>query len=137
MDLRGLGVSIGETGVIGCRVGVWRGFGDDLMVFAKGVGHGFDRCAACHGWVHGGVVASRVDRALWFFVAENVSIAFLFGRCCWVKLRLECVPEFCCLGGALGSGGAVGTARAGVGCAWAGFRELSPILGVRDGGMDV
>ena len=42
-------------------------------------------------------------------------------------LKVECVPKFCYLGDALGSGGGVvEAARARVRCAWAKFKELSP-----------
>ena len=45
---------------------------------------------------------------------------------------MECVSKFCYLGDTLGSGGGVvEAARARVRCAWAKFKELSPILTVR------
>ena len=45
------------------------------------------------------------------------------------NVKLECVPKFCYLGDKLGVGGDVEeAARARVGCAWAKFRKLSPIL---------
>ena len=40
------------------------------------------------------------------------------------------MPKFCYLGDTLGSGGGSGGSR--VRCAWAKFKELSPILTVRD-----
>ena len=47
-------------------------------------------------------------------------------------VKVECVPKFCYLGDTLGSGGGVvEAARARVRCAWAKFKELSPILTVR------
>ena len=47
-------------------------------------------------------------------------------------MKVECVPKFCYLGDTLGfSGGVVEAARSRVRCAWAKFRELSPILTVR------
>ena len=47
-------------------------------------------------------------------------------------VMVECVPKFCYLGDTLGSGGGVvEAARARVRCAWAKFKELSPILTVR------
>ena len=47
-------------------------------------------------------------------------------------VEVECVPKFCFLGVTLGSeGGVVEAARARVRCAWAKFKELSPILTVR------
>ena len=54
---------------------------------------------------------------------------------CFVKVvigpnvKLECVTRFCYLGDILGAGGGVEeAARARVRCAWAKFKELSPIL---------
>ena len=48
------------------------------------------------------------------------------------NVKLECVPKFCYLGNTLGAGGGVGeAARARVRCAWAKFKELSPILTAR------
>ena len=47
-------------------------------------------------------------------------------------VKVECVPKFCYLGDTLDSGGGVvEAARARVRCAWAKFKELSPILTVR------
>ena len=47
-------------------------------------------------------------------------------------MKLECVSKFCYLGDALGAGGGVDkAARARVQCAWAKFKELSPILTAR------
>ena len=48
------------------------------------------------------------------------------------NVKLECVPKFCYLGDTLGAGGGVDeAARARVRCAWAKFKELSPILTAR------
>ena len=45
------------------------------------------------------------------------------------NVKLECVPKFCYLGDTLGAGGGADeAARARVRCAWAKFKELSPIL---------
>ena len=47
-------------------------------------------------------------------------------------VKVECVSKFSYLGDTLGSGGGVvEAARARVRCAWAKFKELSPILTVR------
>ena len=59
-----------------------------------------------------------------------------FCKDCKVELepgvKVECVSKFCYLGDTLGSGGGVvEAARARVRCAWAKFKELSPILTVR------
>ena len=44
------------------------------------------------------------------------------------NMKLECVPKFCYLGDTLGAGGGADkAARARVRCAWAKFKELSPI----------
>ena len=42
--------------------------------------------------------------------------------------KLECVPKFCYLGDTLGVGGVEKAAKARVRCAWAKFKELSPLL---------
>ena len=48
------------------------------------------------------------------------------------NVKLECVPEFCYLSDMLGArGGVEEAARARVRCAWAKFKELSPILTAR------
>ena len=44
------------------------------------------------------------------------------------NVKLECVPKFCYLGNTLGVGGVEEAARARGRCAWAKFKELSPIL---------
>ena len=47
-------------------------------------------------------------------------------------MKLECVTKFCYLGDTLGVGGGMEeAARARVRCAWAKFKELSPILTAR------
>ena len=43
-------------------------------------------------------------------------------------MKLECVSKFCYIGDTLGAGGVEEAARARVRCAWAKFKELSPIL---------
>ena len=47
------------------------------------------------------------------------------------NVKLECVPKFCYLGDTLGAGGVEEAERARVRCAWAKFKELSPILTAR------
>ena len=48
------------------------------------------------------------------------------------NVKLECVSKFCYLGDTIGAGGGVEeAARARVRCAWAKFKELSPILTAR------
>ena len=52
--------------------------------------------------------------------------------CLEKDVSVECVEEFCYLGGTLGSSGGAGKAsRMRVKCAWQKFRELSPILTTR------
>ena len=46
-------------------------------------------------------------------------------------MKLEYVPRFCYLGDTFGAGGVEEAARARVRCAWAKFKELSPILTAR------
>ena len=49
------------------------------------------------------------------------------------NVKLEYLPKFCYLGDTLGAGGGADeAARARVRCAWAKFKELSPILTARD-----
>ena len=46
-----------------------------------------------------------------------------------IEPKLECVPKFCYMGDTLGAGGGVEKAtRTRVRCAWAKFKELSPIM---------
>ena len=49
------------------------------------------------------------------------------------NVKLECVPKFCYLGDKPGAGGVDEAARPRVRCAWAKFKELSPILTARQG----
>ena len=52
--------------------------------------------------------------------------------------KLECIKKFCYLGDMIGSGGgSEETARTRVRCAWAKFRELSPILTARGASLIV
>ena len=52
--------------------------------------------------------------------------------------KVECVGRFCYLSDMIGSGGgAEETSRARVRCAWAKFRELSPILTARGASLKV
>jgi hypothetical protein len=52
--------------------------------------------------------------------------------------NVECVEKFCYLGDMMGSGGGAEEAsRARVRCAWAKFRELSPLLTARDASLKV
>ena len=52
--------------------------------------------------------------------------------------KVECVSKFCYLGDIIGSGGGAEEAsRARVRCAWAKFRELSPILTARGASLKV
>ena len=54
------------------------------------------------------------------------------------NVKLECVTKFCYLGDTLeAGGGADEEARARVRCAWAKFKELSPILTARGASMEI
>ena len=104
-----------------------------------GVGDNSIMCIACHRWVH--KRCSGISGRLGY-VAD-----FRYKRCSdgdsaqvvlssEVELepgvKVECVSKFCYLGDTLGSGGGVvEAARARVRCAWAKFKQLSPILTVR------
>ena len=94
---------------------------------------------ACHRWVHKRCsgISSRLG-----YVADFHCRRCLDGDSAQVMLlsevelepgvKVECVSKFCYLGDTQGyGGGVVEVARARVRCAWAKFKELSPILTVR------
>ena len=98
-------------------------------------------CVQCHRWVHkrcSGISGNLKNNADYhcrrFLEGENVIFQSV-----WLKevviephVKLECVPKFCYLGHILGAGGGVEeTASTRVRCAWAKFKELSPILVAR------
>ena len=110
-------------------------------VCRKGVGDNSIFCVECRRWVHkrcsdiSGKLKSNVDfhcrRCL---EGENGLFQSVLLKEVVIEpnVKLECVPKFCHLGDTLGAGGGVEeAARARVRCAWAKFKELSPILTAR------
>ena len=107
-------------------------------VCRKGVGRNAILCAECLRWVHKRCIGitvrlkSNVDfhcrRCL---EGENDLFQSVFVKDVVIEpnVKLECVPKFCYLRNTLAAGGGVDeVARARVQCAWAKFKELSPIL---------
>ena len=105
----------------------------------QGVGDvGSIKCVACHRWVHKrcsgisgrlGYVADFCCRRCLDGDSGNVVLSSEVELQSGVQV--ECVSKPCYLGDTLGSGGGVvEAARARVRCAWAKFKELSPILTV-------
>ena len=105
----------------------------------QGVGDNSIKCVACHKWIHkkcsgisgrlGYVADFRCRRCL---DGDSAPVVLLSEVEPEPGVKVECVSKFCYLGDTLGSGGGVGeAARARVRCAWAKFKELSPILTVR------
>ena len=108
---------------------------------AKGVGVNSIRCIECLGWVHkrcsgiSGKLKGNVDfhcnRCL---EGEHGLFQSVLLKEVVIEpnVKLECVPKFCYLGDTLGKGAGVDeAARARMRCAWAKFKELSPILTAR------
>ena len=142
MELKGLRVNIGKTKVMRCQVRI--GQAEDsgkypCGVCKQGVGDNSIKCVACHKWVH--KRCSGISGRLGY-VADFRCRRCLDGDSAQVLLssevelepgvKVECVSKFCYLGDTVGSGGGVvEAARARVRCAWAKFKELSPILTVR------
>ena len=134
-------VNTGRTKVMWCRLcmGQAEDFGEHLCgVYRKEVGDNSICCVECHRWVCkrccgiSGKLKSNADyhckRCL---EGENSLFRSVLLKEV-VIVKLECVPKFCYLGDTLGAGGGVEeAARARVKCAWAKFKELSPILTAR------
>ena len=110
-----------------CRQGV----GDNSIKCIK--------CIACNKWIHkkcsgisgrlGYVADFHCKRCL---DGDSAPAVLLSEAELEPGVKVECVSKFCYLGDTLGSGGGVvEAARARVRCAWAKFKELSPILTVR------
>ena len=141
MELKSLRVNIGKTKVMRCQVRI--GQAEDSRKYPcgmcrKGVGDISIKCVACHKRIH--KRCSGISGRL-RYVADLRCRRCLNGDSAQVVLlseveldpgvKVECVPKFCYLGDTLGSGGGVmEVARARVRCAWAKFKELSPILTV-------
>ena len=144
MEAKGLRVNAGKTTVMQCRVS--RVQSEDsgkhpCGVCRKGVGDNSIRCVECLRWVHkrcsgiSGKLKNIVDfhcrRCL---EGENGLFQSVLLKEVVIEpnVKLECVPKFCYLGDTLGAGGGVDeAARARVRCAWAKFKEISPILTAR------
>ena len=144
MEAKGLRVNAGKTKVMQCRVSRFQSEDSGKLpcgVCRKGVGDNSILCVECRGWVHkrcsgiSGKLKSNVDfhcrRCL---EGENGLFQSVLLKEVVIEpnVKLECVPKFCYLGDTLGAGGDVEeAARARVRCAWAKFKELSPILTAR------
>ena len=148
MKLKGLRVNMQKSKVMCCKVragqaensGRW-----PCAVCKAGVGSNSINCTACKQWVH--KKCSGLTGSL------NV-VGFECSRCIYGDAReaaearkemeidgdgnVECVGKFCYLGDMIGSGGGAEEAsRARVRCAWAKFRELSPLLTARGASLKV
>ena len=148
MKLKGLRVNMDKTKVMCCKVrtgqaensGRW-----PCAVCKAGVGSNSINCTACGKWVH--------KRCSGLTGSLNV-VGFECSRCVHGNAReaaevrkeieldgdgnVECVEKFCYLGDMMGSGGGAEEAsRARVRCAWAKFRELSPLLTARGASLKV
>ena len=137
-------MNAGKTKVMQCRVSRFQSEDSGKQpcgVCKKGVVKNSILCVKCLKWVHkrcsgiSGKLKSNVDfhcrRCL---EGENGLFQSVLLREVVIEpnVKLECVPKFCYLGDTLGAGGGVEeAARARVRCAWAKFKELSPILTAR------
>ena len=142
MELKGLRVNIGKTKVMRCQVRVGQAEESGKYpcgMCRQGVGDNSIKCVACHKWIHkkcsgisgrlGYVADFRCRRCL---DGDSAPVVLLSEVELEPGVKVECVSKFCYLGDTLGSGGGVvEAARARVRCAWAKFKELSPILTVR------
>ena len=144
MEKNGLRVNAGKTKIMWCRrsMGQAEDSGEHPCgVCRKGVGDNSIFCVECSRWVHkkcsgiSGKLKSGVDfhcrRCL---EGEKGLFQSVLLKEVMIEpnVKLKCVPKFCYLGDTLGAGGGVEeAARARVRCAWAKFKELSPILTAR------
>ena len=142
MELKGLRVNIGKTKVMRCQVRIGQAEESGKYpcgVCRQGVGDNSIECIACHKWIHkrcsgisgrlGYVADFKCKRCL---DGDSDPVGLLSEVELEPGVKVECVSKFCYLGDTLGSGGGVvEAARARVRCAWAKFKELSPILTVR------
>ena len=145
MEKKGLRVNAGKTKIMWCRLSM--GQAEDCGeypcgVCRKGVGDNSIFCVECRRWVHkrcsgiSGKLKSNVDYYCRRCCLEGENGLFqsvlLKEVVIEPNVKLECVPKFCYLGDTLGAGeGVEEAARARVRCAWAKFKELSPILTAR------
>jgi len=103
------------------------------------------QCTACRVWIHKrcsgvtgkltGVVGYTSTRCVDGIPVDSVGMKEVFiGQ----NDKLECVEKLCYLGDMIGSGGGSEDAvREKVRCAWARFKELSPILTARGASLTV
>ena len=133
----------GKINVMQCRVSRFQSEDSGehpCGVCMKGVASNSIQCVECLRWVHkrcsgiSGKLKSNVDfhckRCL---EGENGLFQSVLLKVGVIEpnVKLECVFKFCYLGDTLGAGGGVEeAAKARVRCAWAKFKELSPILTV-------
>ena len=148
MEGKGLRVNIGKTKVMRCcvKVGQVENSGKwPCGICKKGVAANSIQCTACSAWIHKrcsgvtgkltGVVGFTCKRCV---DGTPVDIGGLREVSIGQNDKLECVEKFCYLGDMIGSGGGAEEAsRARVRCAWAKFRELSPILTARGASLIV
>ena len=143
MEKKGLRVNAGKTKVMWFRLSM--GQAEDsgehsCGVCRRGVASNSIFCVECHRWVHNrcsgisGKLKSNADfhcrRCLEGEIGLFQSV-LLKEVVIEPNVKLECVPKFCYLGDTLEAGGVEEAARARVRCAWAKFKELSPILTAR------
>ena len=142
MEKKGLRVNARKTKIMWCMISM--GQADDFEEHSYGVcrrrvGDNSIFCVECRRWVHkrcrgiSGKLKSNVDFHLRRCLeGENGLFQSVLLKEVVIEpnVKLECVPKFCYLGEkTLGAGGGVEeAARARVRCAWAKFKELSPIL---------
>jgi len=138
---------MGKTKVMKCRdskgqvenSGKW-----PCKICRKGVGANSIKCTSCNAWIHQrcsglsgplqGVLGFRCGWCVNGSPVKEVVQDTEIGHC----VKLEGVEKFCYLGDMIGAGGGVEEAsRARVRCAWAKFRELSPILTARGASLKV
>ena len=141
MEAKGLTVNAGKTKVMQCRVSRFQSEDSEEYpcgVCRKGIGKNSILCVKCLKWVHkrcsgiSGKLKSNTD----FHCMRCLEGANGLFQSVLLKevvtepnVKLECDTKFCYLGDILGTGGgAEEAARARVRCAWAEFKELSPIL---------
>jgi hypothetical protein len=147
VEEKGLRVNMGKTKVMKCRdskgqvenSGKW-----PCKICRKGVGANSIKCTSCNAWIHQrcsglsgrlqGVLGFRCGWCANGSPGKEVVQDTEIGHC----VKLEGVKKFCYLGDMIGAGGGVEEAsRARVRCAWAKFRELSPILTARGASLKV
>ena len=139
MKMKGLRVNAGRTKVMWCQVS--KGQVKDSGIYPcgvcrKGVGSNLILCVKCLRWIHKGCsgISGKSKSNAEFqcrrcLEGNHVQSVLLKEVVIEPNVKLECVSKFCYLGDTLGAGGGVEeAARARVRCAWAKFKELSPIL---------